>query len=128
MSNKTSLDETNYKYLYNNHKVKSLHIIPPKTSAYVKIYDGQTKWMYILIEDGDLIEIYNTIRDKISADIKKKLDSEPVYNKNYLKTKIKSYGDKVTDIYDKKNRLLFSRNCLKFCSLKKTIIIRNCVV
>ena len=114
--------------MYNNHKVKSLHIIPPKTSAYVKIYDGQTKWMYFLIEDGDLIEIYNTIRDKISADIKKKLDSEPVYNKNYLKTKIKSYGDKVTDIYDKKNRLLFSRNCLKFCSLKKTIIIRNCVV
>ena len=128
MSNKTSLDETNYKYLYNNHEVKSLHIIPPKTSAYVKIYDGQTKWMYILIEDRDLKEIYNTIRDKISADIKKKLDSEPVYNKNYLKTKIKSYGDKVTDIYDKKNRLLFSRNYLKFCSLKKTVIIRNCVV
>ena len=71
LSNKISLDETNYKYLYNNHEVKSLHIIPPNTSAYVKIYDGQTKWMYFLIEDGDLIEIYNTTRDKISADIKK---------------------------------------------------------
>ena len=128
VSNKISLDETNYKYLYNNDEVKSLHIIPPKTSAYVKIYNGQTKWMYFLIEDGDLIEIYNTTRDKISADIKKELDSEPVYNKNYLKTKRKSHGDKVTDNYDKKNRLLFSCNYLKFCSLKKTIIIRNCVV
>ena len=31
---------------------------------------------------------YNTIWDKVSADIKKEFDSEPVYNKNYLKTKM----------------------------------------
>ena len=30
-------------------------------SAYVKSYDVQTKWMYILIEDDDLLEKYNTI-------------------------------------------------------------------
>ena len=40
----------------------------PKTSAYVKCYDWQTKWMYFLIEDDGL---YNTIWDKFSADIKK---------------------------------------------------------
>ena len=74
----------------------------PKTSAYVKSYDGQTKWMYFLIEDDDLLEKYNTIWDKVSADIKKELDSEPVYNKEYLRTKIKSHGDEVTDFYDKK--------------------------
>ena len=28
----------------------------PKTSAYVKSYDGQTKWMYFLIEHDDLLE------------------------------------------------------------------------
>ena len=33
----------------------------PKTSAYVKRYDGQTKWMNFLIEDDDLLEKYNTI-------------------------------------------------------------------
>ena len=27
-----------------------------KASAYVKSYDGQTKWMYFLIEDYDLLE------------------------------------------------------------------------
>ena len=26
-----------------------------KTNAYVKKYDGQTKWMYFLIEDDDLL-------------------------------------------------------------------------
>ena len=52
-----------------------------KTSAYVKKYDGQTKWMYFLIKDDDLLEKYNNIWDKISADIKKDFDSKPVYNK-----------------------------------------------
>ena len=28
----------------------------PKTSAYVKSYDGQTKWIYFLIEDDGLLE------------------------------------------------------------------------
>ena len=44
---------------------------------------------------------YNTIWDKVSADIKKEFDSESVYNKIFLKNKIKSYGDEVTDFYDK---------------------------
>ena len=43
----------------------------PKTSAYVKSYDGQTKWMLFLIVDDGLLEKYNTIWDKVNADIKK---------------------------------------------------------
>ena len=45
----------------------------PKTSVYINSYDGQTKYMYLLIEDDALLEKYNTIRDRISADIKKNL-------------------------------------------------------
>ena len=73
----------------------------PKTSAYVKSYDGQTRWMHFFIEDDDLLEKYNTNWDKVRADIKKEFDSESVYNKNYLKTKIKSHGVEVTDFYHK---------------------------
>ena len=73
-----------------------------KKSAHVKSYDRQTKWMYFLIKDGDLLEKYNTIWDNVSADIKKEFDSEIVYNKNYLKTKIKFHRAEVTDFYDKK--------------------------
>ena len=58
--------------LCNGNKVKQLNIMLPKTSAYVKIYDGQAKWMDLLIEFDDVIEKYNTIWDKASADIKKK--------------------------------------------------------
>ena len=49
--------------------------------------------MNFLIEDADLIKKCNTIWDKAGADIK---------NKDFLKTKIKSHGDKVTDFYDPK--------------------------
>ena len=47
----------------------------PKTSAYVKSYDGQTKseWMYFFVKDDELLEKYNTIWDKVSADIKKRI-------------------------------------------------------
>ena len=58
--------------------------------------------MYFLIEDNDLLEKYNAILDKVSADIKKEFNSQPVYNKNFLKFEIESQGDKVTNIYEKK--------------------------
>ena len=62
VSNKISLREINYKYfigyLYNGNKIKPLNIMLAKTSAYVKSYDGQTRWMYFLIEDDDLLEKY----------------------------------------------------------------------
>ena len=106
LSNKISFGEKNYKYFisyfYNSNKVKPLYVMLPKTSAYVKSYDGPTKWVYFLIEDSDLLEKYNTIWNKVSSYIKKKIDSELVYNKNYLKTKVKSHDDKVTGFYNKK--------------------------
>ena len=83
VSNKISFGEKGYKYLvgylYNDHKVDRLHIMLPKMSAYMKGYDGQTKWMYFLLED----------------DIKKEFDSYPVYNTELLRTKIKYHGDEV---------------------------------
>ena len=49
-----------------------------------------------------LIRKYNTTWDKVSADITKLFNSELVYNKQFLKTKVKSHGDEVIDFYDKK--------------------------
>ena len=94
----------------------------PKRSAYVKIYDGQTKWMYVLIEDDDFLEKYDTIWDKVSADIKQEFDSEPLYNKEILKTKINSHGDEVTDFYDKKIPKVGSNHtCLAVVSLDSAL-------
>ena len=46
---------------------------------------------FFSIKDDGLLEKY-TIWDKVSVDIKKEFDSEPVYNKIFLKTKIKWHG------------------------------------
>ena len=65
VSNKIFFRENNYKffigYLHNDKKVKPLYIMIPKTSAYVKSYDRQTKCMYFLVEDDKLLEKYKTI-------------------------------------------------------------------
>ena len=60
-----------------NHYITSIML--PKTIAYLKSYDGQTKWMYFLIENDGLLGKYNTIWDKVSTDIKKEFDREPIY-------------------------------------------------
>ena len=85
VSNKISFGEKSYEYfigyLYHGKKVKPLNIMLPKTSAYVKSYDGQIKSMYFLIEDNDFFKKYITISDNVSADIEKEFHSEFIYNK-----------------------------------------------
>ena len=64
----------------------------------------KTKWVYFFLEDDNLLQKYNTISDKVSVDKEKKeFDSESVYNKELLKTKIKPHDNEVTDFYDKKS-------------------------
>ena len=78
--------------------------------------------MHFLIDDDHLLEKYNTIWNKVSADIKKEIDNEPVYNKEFLKTKIKSHGEEVTDFYDKKiPKVDSSFTCLAVISLDSTL-------
>ena len=75
-----------------------------------------------LIEDDGLCEKFNTIRNKVSSDIKREFDSEPVYNQNFLKTKIKSYGDDVTDFYDKEiPKVNSNHTCLAVISLDSAL-------
>ena len=90
----------------------------PKTSTYVKSYDGQTKWLYFLIEDDD----------KVSVDIKKNLIVSLSITKHFGK----SYGDEVR-FYDKEVSVIdFHHTCLAesawiLLSEKMNIIIRKCL-
>ena len=70
--------------MFNYHKVKPLHKMLSKTNPHVT-------------DDDDLLKKHNTIWGNVSADIKNKLDSEPIYDKIFLKTKVKSHGYDVAD-------------------------------
>ena len=48
-----------------DYKIKPFNITLTKTSIYVKIYDGETKWMYFLIDDNELLKRYNDIWNKV---------------------------------------------------------------
>ena len=68
------------------------------------------------------LEKYHTNWDIVSADIKKEFDSEPVYDKTFLKTKIKSCGDEVTDFHDKEIPKVDSNHiCLAAISLDSAL-------
>ena len=60
-------------YLYNDNKVKSLQIMFHKTRGYIKSYNGQTKSIYFLIEDDDLLKKYNTTWDRFTVYKKKRV-------------------------------------------------------
>ena len=60
--------------------------------------------------------------EEVSVDIKIEFDSEPVYNKVFLKTKIKFYDDAVTDYYHKEILKVDSNhNCLAVISLDSAL-------
>ena len=63
-------------------------------SAYRKDFD-ETKYVYFLIKNDELLEKHNEILETVKNNLKKELDSESVYNEKYLKAKIKSYNGQI---------------------------------
>ena len=57
--------------------------------------------MNSFIQDDELLEKYNGVWNKVSNSIKE--DCESVFNKKFLKTKIRSYGDEATYFHIRKN-------------------------
>ena len=53
--------------------IKPLRIMFPKVRAYVKYYDGKTKWVCFLFEDDEILKEWNNIWDEVRNDMKKQL-------------------------------------------------------
>ena len=71
--------------------------ISSKNESFWRDFD-ESKYMSFLIKDDELLEKYNEIskkKKKFENSIKKELNSEPVYNRKYLKAKITSYNEKI---------------------------------
>ena len=87
-----------------------------------KVMMDKIKWVYFLIGDDYLLGKYNNIWDNVSAEINKELDGEPVYNIKFLKTRIKSYGNEITDFHDKEVHQVYSSlTCLAVISLDSAL-------
>ena len=66
---------------------------------FIKYFDGNRKNMSFLGEDEEIILKYNKIGKKIFKSYDFKLDSQPVYDKIYMKTKSKTYGEKANTAF-----------------------------
>ena len=69
--------------------------------GYVKCFDSD-KTMSFKVIDKNLLKKYTKIWERVSSLMNIEFDSEPVYGDNdkYIKTKIKSYGDKVNTNFE----------------------------
>ena len=74
----------------------------PKMSGYVKTFkvknvdkDKNNKLISFLVDDERLLEKYKAIWAKIEDLQNIQLNVLPVYDKRYIKTKTRTYGDKV---------------------------------
>ena len=71
--------------------VKPLYIILPQMSGYIKYFENGGKNMSFLIKDDEVWDKYDKIWDVIKDKLGIKFHSEPVYEYEYLKAKVKEF-------------------------------------
>ena len=69
--------------------VKSLCIILPQMSGYIKYFENGGKNMSFFIKDDEVWDKYNKIWDVIKDKVGINFHSEPVYEYKYSKAKVK---------------------------------------
>ena len=98
VSDKFKHNNENFKYFIGYQEgetVKPLCIILPQMSGYIKYFENRGKKMSFLIKDDEVLEKYEQIWDLIKNKLKIKFRSLPVYDKKYLKTKVRRYEDMI---------------------------------
>ena len=79
--------------------IRPLVLIMPKVSGYFKTFkvkEGDNKLISFHIDDEKLLEKYKAIWAKIEDWRNIELNALPVYDGRYIKTKIRTYGNKVS--------------------------------
>ena len=92
--------KTNSKYLigYLDETIRALILKMPKMTGYVmtfKVEEGNNKLTPFRIDNGKLLEKYKAIWTRIEDFKNIKLNALPVYDDRYIKTKIRTFGNKV---------------------------------
>ena len=100
--------------------------MPPKTSAYIKSYDSQTRTnIRTSLCLSDMMTFWKNIKlfgIKSALISKKEFYSNPVYNKNFLKIKIKSRGDEVGDFHNKEiSKMNSDHTCLALINVDSAL-------
>ena len=85
-SDKFKHNDEGFKYFIDYQEdeiVKPLCIILPQMSGYIKYFENVGKNMSFMVKDGNVLDKYNKIWDKIKNKLNIKFHSKPVYEKIY---------------------------------------------
>ena len=75
--------------------VKPLCIILPQMSGYIKYFENGGKNSSFLIKDDNVLNKYNKIWNVIKNKLNIKFNSMPVYDKTYIKVKVREFDGKI---------------------------------
>ena len=126
--------KTNFKYLIGtkfDKAIRPIVLIIPTMRGDVKTFkvkegdeDKNNKLMYFRIDDEKLLKKYKAIQTKIEV-WRIELNTLTVYDDRYIKTKIRTYGDKVYNNFRGLN--VPEDNIFKFLSLLKFLKVFICI-
>ena len=81
--------------------IEPLCIILPQMSGWIKYFENSGKNMSFKIEDDEVYIKYNSIWNKIKELLGGiKLSSEPTYDDQHIKTKVKTFSDIIKILFD----------------------------
>ena len=98
VSDKFKHSDGGFKYFIGYEKgeiVKQLCTILPQMSGYIKYFEKGGKNMSFLIKDDEMWGKYEQIWDVIKNKLGIKFHSEPVYDKTYIKSKVREFDSKI---------------------------------
>ena len=82
-------------YSHNDHVIRTLCIILPQMSGYIKYFDNGGKNMSFKIEDESVYLKYTEIWNKIKDILNVKFHSQLIHDDKYIKTKIKTFNSMI---------------------------------
>ena len=98
VSDRFKHSEEGFKYFIGyqeNERVKPLCIILPQMNAYIKYFENGGKNMSLLIKNSKVWEKYEEIWNVIKNKLKIKFHSQPIYEKKYLKAKVREFDGNI---------------------------------
>ena len=72
--------------------VKPLRIILPQMSEYIKYFKNNSKNMFFIIKNDDVLDKYNEIWKKMKEELNIKFHSMPVYDEKFIKAKVREFN------------------------------------
>ena len=79
--------------------IRSLRIILPQMSEYIKYFDNGGKNISFKIEDERVYLKYTEIWNKIKDIINVKFHNQPIYDDKHIKTKVKTFNNMINTLF-----------------------------